>query len=104
MNGQVHQRCLKKMIGQAKLTKKWRNSRPLSYVSADNMEEHLTPSHLMIRRRVSSLPDNLCHAEEDDSDEEVTQLSSTSKQDIRTKLRISSERGGERYLLELRPW
>lgn len=35
------------------------NSRPLSYVSATNVEEPLTPSHLIIGRRVLSLPDYL---------------------------------------------
>ena len=47
------------------------NSRPLLYVSVDDMEEPLTPSHLMIERQVSSLLDNLFHAEQEDSDEEV---------------------------------
>ena len=33
------------------------NSRPLTYVSSDDPEEPLTPSHLMYGRRILSLPD-----------------------------------------------
>ncbi len=61
-------RCLKKTIGRAVLTydevlttitevEMILNSRPLSYVSTDDLEEPLTPSHLLIGRRVLSLPD-----------------------------------------------
>ena len=35
------------------------NSRPLSYLSLEDHEEPLTPSHLMIGRRVMNLPDTL---------------------------------------------
>ena len=61
-------RCIKKMIGRAKLTydglvttvtevKAVINSRPLSYISSDNMDEPLTPAHLLVGRRLLSLPD-----------------------------------------------
>jgi hypothetical protein len=74
-------RCLKKIVGQAKLSydelltaltevEMVLNSRPLTYVSANDLEEPLTPSHLMIGRRVMSLPDPILG--DDDSDEEVT--------------------------------
>ena len=33
------------------------NSRPLTYVSSEDVEEPLTPSHLMFGYRVMSLPD-----------------------------------------------
>ena len=73
--------CLKKIIGQAKLSydelltaltevEMVLNSRPLTYVSANNLEEPLTPSYLLISRRVMSLPEPI--PEDDDSDEEVT--------------------------------
>ena len=42
------------------------NSRPISYLSTDNIEEPLTPSHLMIGRRLLDLPDNLCFQEGDE--------------------------------------
>ena len=76
-------RCLRKMIGQAKFSldelqtavtevESIINSRPLSYVSSNDLEEPLTPSHLLIGRRVLSLPDNLSHnGELNDEDFEV---------------------------------
>jgi hypothetical protein len=70
-------RCLKKIIGQAKLTcdelltavievEAIVNSRPL--YSSDDLEEPLTPSHLLIGRRALSLPDNLCYNGDKDDD------------------------------------
>ena len=61
-------RCLRKVIGTARLSydelltvvtevEAVLNSRPLTYVSSEDMEEPLTPSHLMIGYRVMSLPD-----------------------------------------------
>lgn len=35
------------------------NSRPLSYVSGEDLEEPLTPSHLLVGRRILSLPDHI---------------------------------------------
>jgi len=75
-------RCLKKMIGQAKLTldeiqtvvveiESIINSRPLSYLSSSDLEEPLTPSHLMIGRRILNLPDDLGYLIEP-GDEEFT--------------------------------
>ena len=78
--------CLRKMIGQAKFThdelltavievEAIINSRPLSYVSADDLEEQLTPSHLVTGRRILSLPENLCYREEIyDEDFEITPI------------------------------
>ena len=61
-------RCLKKSVGRASLTydelstlvteiEAVLNSRPLTYVSTDDLEEPLTPSHLLLGYRVLSLPD-----------------------------------------------
>lgn len=73
-------RCLRKTIGQARFSldelltavtevEMVLNSRPLSYLSADDLEEPLTPSHLIVGRRLMSAPDYSCQ----DSDEfEVT--------------------------------
>ena len=60
--------CLKKVVGKARLShdelttvlaevEATINSRPLMYVSLDDIEEPLTPSHLLVGRRLSSLPD-----------------------------------------------
>ena len=37
------------------------NSRPLSYVTPEDLEKPLTPSHLLVGRRVLSLPDDLSY-------------------------------------------
>ena len=61
-------RCLRKVIGTARLSydelltvvtevEAVLNSRPLTYVSSEDVEEPLTPSHLMFGYRVISLPD-----------------------------------------------
>jgi len=60
--------CLKKTIGKAKLSydellmvltevEAIINSRPLSYFSSEDLEELLTPSHLLTGHRTLSLPD-----------------------------------------------
>ena len=60
-------RCLRKTLVRASLTydelilvvetEAVLNSRPLSYISSDDLEEPLTPSHMLISYRVLSLPD-----------------------------------------------
>ena len=48
------------------------NSRPFLYVSAMDVEEPLTPSHLLIGRRILTLPDYLGYiCEPSDEDFEV---------------------------------
>ena len=67
-------RCLKKPVGRARLTldelhtlvieiEGVINSRPISYVSADDVEEPLTPAHLLCGRRLLSLPDSICYTD-----------------------------------------
>ncbi len=62
-------RCLKKIVGRARLTldelitlitevEGVINSRPLSCVSCDDIEE---PAHLLCGRRLLNLPDSLCY-------------------------------------------
>ena len=75
-------RCLKKILKNAKLTydelltavvevECVLNSRPLTYVSSDDTEEPLTPSHRLTGRRVLSIPDEVATAEEDETDVEL---------------------------------
>ena len=40
------------------------NFRPISYLNSDDVEQPLTPSHLLVRHRILNLPDNLAHYEE----------------------------------------
>ena len=71
---------LRKMIGRARLSydelitaiieiEMVINSRPLSYITGDDMEEPLTPSHLMIGKRLLSLPDYLCTPDAPDEED-----------------------------------
>ena len=51
------------------------NSRPLTVLSPDDVKEPSTPSHLMVGRRLLSLPDNLDYSELGDEDYDVTSKS-----------------------------
>ena len=73
---QTTKRCLRKTIGSAPLNydellttiteaEMIVNSRPLLYISSDDLEEPLTPSHLLIGDRVLSLPDTLMSLDDD---------------------------------------
>ena len=64
-------RCLRNIVGRAKFTydelstavtetESILNSRPLSFISSEDLEEPLTPFHLLNGRRLSNLPDELC--------------------------------------------
>ena len=76
-------RCLRKMVERANFTQDELltavveieaviNSRPLSYVSSADLEEPLTPSHLVVGRRLLNLPDYLGYVyDPDDEDFEV---------------------------------
>ena len=79
-------RCLRKLVGRAQFSfdelvtvlaeiESVINSRPLTYVSAGDMEEPLTPSHLIVGRRIHNLPDHLSHL--DDIGDEEFSLNST---------------------------
>ena len=76
-------RCLRKIIGRASLSldelltavievEAVVNSRPLTYLSSDDLAEPITPSHLLNGRRIMNLPDHL-HGEvsDDDVDQDV---------------------------------
>ena len=73
-------RCLRKLIGRAQFSldelvtvlaeiESVINSRPLTYVSAGDMEEPLTPSHLIVGRRILNLPDHLSHLDDLEDEE-----------------------------------
>ena len=76
-------RCLRKVVGRAKFSydemhtaiveiEAIINSRPLAYLHPDDLEQPLTPSHLLVGRRLLSLPDHLTYLEpEDDEDFEL---------------------------------
>ena len=79
---QITKRCLKKMIGRAKLTydelitlvTEVENviiSRSLSCVTLDDLEQPLTPVHLLSGQRLLNLPEGMCLKDVED-DSEVT--------------------------------
>ena len=76
-------RCLRKIIGRAKLSLKKLstivievemvvNSRPLTYVSLTDLEVPVTPSHSLIGRRILNLPESLLYEGSDDDDYNAT--------------------------------
>ena len=106
-------RCLKKMVGQAKLTldelhtaivkiESITNSRPLSYMTSSDLEEPLTPSHLLVSRRVLNLPNNLGYTVNSDDEEiDSSQLHGRSKH-LANTLNHFWKRWRTEYLTELR--
>jgi len=112
-------RCLKKTIGKAKLTydelltaltevEMILNCRPLSYVSTEDIEEPLTPSHLMTGRRLLSLPDAVYYRRSmEDSDFQVEVCRKTVNQRMKHlnfTLNHFWKRWRTEYLLQLREY
>ena len=104
-------RCLRKMIGQAKLSydelvtvlaevEAVINSRPIAYVSTVDLDEALTPSHLLIGRRVLDLPDHL-YPEPEDFELKSDILSKRNRY-LNHLLSRFWEKWRKEYLLELR--
>ena len=73
-------RCLRKIVGRAHFTRDELltavveiegviNSRPLSYVSSSDLDEPLTPSHLIVGRRLLNLPDHTGYVGDPDDEE-----------------------------------
>lgn len=77
------------------------NSRPLTYISADDLDEPLTPSHLLVGRRLMNFPDHLIVGQEVDSDEDSCQLNARLKH-LSRSLDAFWRRWRREYLLELR--
>ena len=108
-------RCLRKTIGQSRFSfdelqtiiieiEGIINSRPISYLDSDDVEEPLTPSHLLVGRRLLTLPDNLTHYEEADDEEfEVTDEAMQRRaRHLNSVLNHFWRRWSKEYLLELR--
>ena len=108
-------RCLRKMIGRAKFSfdelltavtevEAIINSQPLSYVTPEDLEEPLTPSHLLVGRRVLSLPDDLSYRGEiTDTEFELTPNSISRRvKYLNNVLNQFWRRWRNEYLLELR--
>ena len=106
-------RCLCKTIGRGRLTldelltavaevEMIVNSRPLSYLSTEDVQEPLTPLHLLTGRRVMSLPDGPYNSEfDDDASARATDL--TRRMIYLNKvLEHFWTRWKKEYLLELR--
>ena len=104
-------RCLKKIIGQAKFSQDEMltaitevemviNSRPLSYMSASDLEEPLTPSHLMVGRRLMDAPESL-DPDPDNFDASPDALTRRAKY-LNFTIYKSWKRWRREYLVELR--
>ena len=103
-------RCLRKILSQAKLSYEELltaiaevelvlNSRPWTYVSAEDLEEPLIPFHLMFGRRIMSLPDHLL---EDDDDEDFSGQVLNNRLMYLNRTLDSFWKRWREYLLELR--
>ena len=107
-------RCLKKIIGKARLSydelltavtevEMIINSRPLTYISSEDMETPLTPSHLLTERRVLCLPDGLLYHDQIDEDSTLTHDCLTRRMwHLNVVLNQFWTRWKREYLLELR--
>ena len=79
---QSTKRCLRKIVGRARLNydesltvvtevESIINSRSLSYISSDDLDEPLTPSHFLTRRWLLSFLGQLCHGHDNDDEDYV---------------------------------
>lgn len=106
-------RCLRKTIGREKLTldelttavievEAIVNSRPLTYVSTEDVEEPVTPSHLIAGRRLMSLSDGPYNRDIDD--DAIVEHSTLTKRMIHLSKVLDHfwKRWTKEYLLELR--
>lgn len=106
-------RCLRKTIGREKLTldelntavievEAIVNSRPLTYVSTEDVEEPVTPSHLIAGRRLMSLPDGPYNRDIDD--DAIIEHATLTKRMIHLSKVLDHfwRRWTKEYLLELR--
>jgi hypothetical protein len=111
---QLLKRCLRKLIGQSKLTYEELstsiteaeliiNSRPLTYINADDLDEPLTPSHLIYGRRLMSLPDHFSYSESEDYNPDGSTVLLTKRlMHLNRLLEHFWNRWRREYLVELR--
>ena len=106
-------RCMRKTIGRGRLTldelqtataevEMIVNSRPLSYISTDSIQEPITPSHLMTGRRLMSLPDGPYNTELSADVSLATSDISRRMYHLNTVLEHFWKQWKREYLLELR--
>ena len=107
-------RCLKKAIGPSCLTfdelvtlvtetEAVLNSRPLTYVSTEDLEEPLMPSHLICGYRILSLPDVPFNEDDEDYGVSVSDLTRRARH-LKKTLDKFWRRWKREYLLELREY
>jgi hypothetical protein len=78
------------------------NSRPLTFLNSDDTEEPLTPSRLLVGRRILSLPDNLTYFAEDEDFQLTSESLNRRAKDLNGVLNHFWKRWSKEYLLELR--
>lgn len=106
-------RCLRKVVGQVRYSfdelntaiveiEGIINSRPISYLDSGDIEEPLTPSHLLVGHRILNLPDNR-YFEEGDEDFKVSdEVLQRRAKYLSSVLNHFWKRWSKEYLLELR--
>ena len=82
------------------------NSRPLTYLSSDDLGEPLTPSHLLTGRRILSVPDCLGYSYDPEDEEFIATTSSSDLKEcarhLNNALNYFWVRWRDEYLIELR--
>ncbi|XP_065062391.1 uncharacterized protein LOC135689168 [Rhopilema esculentum] len=105
--------CLKKNLSKAKLSydeiqtiiiqiESVLNSRPLTYLYSSELEEPLTPSHLVIGRRLLSLPER--YFEEDIDYNETADVARKREQHVARVFQHYWRRWKKEYLIDLREY
>ena len=107
--------CMEKCIGGARLSydelhtvvteiEAVLNSRPLTYLYADELEEALTPSHLILGRRLLTLPDVSPDEEEDKDFDEREDVARRRERYLSRVLKHNWKRWKTEYLVDLREY